>query len=45
MLFEAGYLKNQKGNREIERPLLNIDIVEHIRALGDGIYMDILVGE
>ncbi|MDA1817651.1 DUF1819 family protein [Bacillus cereus] len=45
ILFEAGYLKNQKGNREIERPLLNIDVVEHIRALGDGIYMDILVGE
>ncbi|EMA6342979.1 DUF1819 family protein [Bacillus cytotoxicus] len=45
ILFEAGFLKNQKGDREVERPLLDADIVRYIRELGDGIYMDILVGE
>ncbi|MBE7105494.1 DUF1819 family protein [Bacillus cereus] len=45
ILFEAGFLKNQKGDREVQRPLLDAEVMEYIRERGDHIYMDILVGE
>ncbi|HDX9577013.1 TPA: DUF1819 family protein [Bacillus pseudomycoides] len=45
ILFEAGFLKNQKGDREIERPLVDMEVVQYIRDLGDNVYIDILVGE
>lgn len=44
ILFEAGLFKNQKNEREIVLPLLDSDVEKHIRELGDGIYMDIIVG-
>lgn len=45
ILFESGFLKNQKGDREVQRPLLDTEVIEYIRERGDHIYMDILVGE
>lgn len=45
ILFEAGFLKNQKGDRKIERPLFDAEVEQYIRDHGDNVYMDILVGE
>lgn len=45
ILFEAGFLKNQKGDREVQRPLLDAEVQEYIRERSDSVYMNILVGE
>lgn len=45
ILFEAGLLKNQKGDREIIGPLLDVEVKKYIQDSGDKIYMDILAGE
>ncbi|WP_211316748.1 DUF1819 family protein [Oceanobacillus arenosus] len=45
ILFEAGLLKNQKGNREIEIPIINPDVLDHIRNSDDGRYINVIAGE
>lgn len=45
ILHEAGLLKNQKGDREIDRVYFDQDVKEHLKEIGDQIYLDILAGE
>ncbi|WP_198030023.1 DUF1819 family protein [Oceanobacillus manasiensis] len=44
ILFEAGMLKNQKGNREILVPVANPDVLEHIRNTDDPRFINLIVG-
>ena len=45
ILFEAGLLKNQKGDRELERVHMDYEVKQHLKDIGDQIYLDILAGE
>lgn len=44
ILFEAGLLKNQKGNREIQLPIINMDVLDHIRKTSDPKFIDVILG-
>jgi len=45
ILFEAGFIKNQKGNKEIIIPIVGYDTSQHIKEIGDGIYLKAMLGE
>ncbi|OLS37722.1 DUF1819 family protein [Bacillus sp. MRMR6] len=45
ILHEAGLLKNQKGDREINRVYLDYEVKKYLKALGDQLYIEILAGE
>ncbi|HHW38996.1 MAG TPA: DUF1819 family protein [Bacillales bacterium] len=45
ILHEAGVLKNQKGDREINRVYIDYEVVKHLMEIGDQAYIEILVGE
>jgi hypothetical protein len=40
ILFEAGLLKNKKGDREIIPPLVEEDVLTHIKNKNDSIYLE-----
>lgn len=42
ILYEAGLLKNRKGEREIILPLIDEDVLQHLRSTGNGIYLEVL---
>ncbi|MBU8565668.1 DUF1819 family protein [Virgibacillus pantothenticus] len=44
ILYEAGLLKNQKGNREIEIPIIDPDIIEHIKKNDGAKYLEAILG-
>lgn len=44
ILFEAGFIKNQKGDREIIIPIIDYDLVQHLNEIGDGIYLEAMLG-
>jgi hypothetical protein len=44
VLYEAGLLKNKKGDREIIKPVVEPDFVKHFQENGDKMYLDILMG-
>lgn len=45
ILFEAGFIKNQKGDKEINIPIINLDLAEHLKHIGDVIYLEVMLGE
>lgn len=45
ILFESGLIKNQKDDREIIKPIINEDLRQHFKSIGDGYYIDVLLGE
>lgn len=45
ILFEAGFIKNKKKDREIIKPIVEEDIAYHIKRTGDTKYINALTGE
>lgn len=45
ILYEAGLIRNQKGNREINRTYLDYDVKQYMKDIGDQQYIEILIGE
>jgi hypothetical protein len=45
ILFEAGFIKNQKNDREIARPIIEEDVAYHLKGIGDAKYLNALIGE
>ncbi|MBE0069613.1 DUF1819 family protein [Thermoanaerobacterium thermosaccharolyticum] len=45
ILFEAGFIKNQKNDREITRPIVEEDVAYHLKEIGDTKYFNALTGE
>jgi hypothetical protein len=45
ILFEAGFIKNQKNDREIARPIIEEDVAYHLKEIGDTKYLNALIGE
>ncbi|HHW31259.1 MAG TPA: DUF1819 family protein [Clostridiaceae bacterium] len=45
ILFEAGFIKGQKENREIVKPIIEEEIVQHLKEIGDIKYLNALIGE
>lgn len=45
ILFEAGFIKNQKKDREITKPIVEEDIACHLKEIGDTKYLNALTGE
>lgn len=45
ILHEAGLIKNQKGDREIDRIYFDYEVKEHIKDIGDQTYIEIVAGE
>lgn len=44
ILFEAGLMKNQKGDRELDVPVINLDVVDHIVNIGDARFIHAIIG-
>ena len=44
ILFEAGFIKNQKGDKELNIPIIDYDLAQHIKEIGDAIYLEAMVG-
>lgn len=44
ILHEAGLLKNQKSDREINKVYLDYEVVQHLKEIGDQTYIEILAG-
>lgn len=45
ILQEAGLLKNQKGDRHLDRLYFDFEVKQYMKDIGDSIYIDILAGE
>lgn len=45
ILFEAGFIKEQKNDREIVKPIVEEDVVFRIKEIGDTKYLYALTGE
>jgi hypothetical protein len=45
ILFEAGFIKNQKKDREIAKPIIEEDVTYHLKEIGDTKYLNALIGE
>lgn len=45
ILFEAGFIKNQKKDREIATPIVEEDVAYHLKEIGDTKYLNALIGE
>jgi hypothetical protein len=45
VLFEAGFIKNQKDDKEINIPIIDFDFAEYLREIGDEIYLKVMLGE
>lgn len=45
ILFEAGLIKNQKGDREIIRPIMEEELKEYLKEIGDKKYLKAMLGE
>lgn len=45
VLFEAGLIKDKKGNREILRPVLDSKLQEHLKDSDDEKYLKVLLGK
>jgi hypothetical protein len=44
ILYEAGFIKKSKDKLDIIRPIVDKDVAEHLKRIGDGRYVDILQG-
>lgn len=45
VLFEAGFIKNQKGDKEINVPIIEHELAEYLNKIGDGLYLKVMLGE
>lgn len=45
ILFEAGFIKNQKGDKEITIPIIEYELAKHLIDIGDGLYLKVMLGE
>ena len=45
ILFEAGFIKDQKKDREIVKPIIEEEVVQHLKEIGDIKYLNALMGE
>jgi hypothetical protein len=45
ILFEAGFIKDQKKDREIVKPIIEEDVAYHLKEIGDTKYLNALIGE
>jgi hypothetical protein len=45
ILMEAGLAKKCKTNIEIVKPMIELDVLEHIKGKGDHVYLQALLGE
>lgn len=45
ILLQAGFVKKNKKNIQIVRPLMEEDVVEHLKSKGDQIYLQAMLGE
>jgi hypothetical protein len=45
VLFEAGIIKNQKDDKEINIPIIDFDLAQHLKEIGDEIYLKVMLGE
>jgi len=43
ILFEAGFIKNQKDDKEINIPIINYDLAQHLKEIGDCIYLEAML--
>jgi hypothetical protein len=44
-LLQAGFVKKNKKNIQIVKPLMEEDVVEHLKSKGDQIYLQAMLGE
>jgi hypothetical protein len=44
ILFEAGFIKNQKGDKEMNIPIIDYDLAQYLKEIGDGIYLEAMLG-
>lgn len=44
-LLQAGFVKKNKKNIQIARPLMEEDVVEHLKSKGEQIYLQAMLGE
>lgn len=44
VLFESGLIANQKGDKEIKVPIVDIDVKEHLYNIGDKAYINAMLG-
>ncbi|MFD1363339.1 DUF1819 family protein [Lentibacillus salinarum] len=44
ILFEAGLLLNQKGERKVVIPIINPDMIDHIKKHDDSRYINVIAG-
>ncbi|MDK2800324.1 MAG: hypothetical protein PWQ70_1943 [Clostridiales bacterium] len=45
ILFEASFIKGPKKDREIVKPILEEEVVQHLKEIGDIKYLNALMGE
>lgn len=45
ILIEAGFAKKNKKNIEITKPIMEKDVIDHLKNKGDGIYLQAMLGE
>lgn len=45
ILTEAGFVKKNGRNIEIIRPLMEQDLIDYLNEIGDGIYLQAMIGE
>jgi hypothetical protein len=45
ILLQAGFVKKDKKNIQVVRPLMEEDVVEHLKSKGDQIYLQAMLGE
>jgi len=45
ILFEAGFIKDQKNDREVVKPIIEEEVVHHLKEIGDIKYLNALMGE
>lgn len=43
ILFESGLIKNKKGDKEITIPIIDYDLSQHLKEIGDGIYLEVML--
>ncbi|MGB4157471.1 MAG: BrxA family protein, partial [Caldicoprobacterales bacterium] len=44
ILTEAGFVKKNKKDVEITRPLMEQELIDHLNGKGDGIYLQAMLG-
>lgn len=40
ILYESGFIKNRKDEKEINIPIIDYELAQHLKEIGDGLYLD-----